>query len=62
MKKNPFICKSSNLKYNKVKEILTSEEDIADIIAGKVGFTLEPYTDKNFGRECVGVRWVDLEA
>ena len=47
---------------DEVKEILTSEEDIADIIAGRVGFTLEQYTDKNFGRECVGVRWVDLEA
>ena len=47
---------------DEVKEILSSSEDIADIIEGKVGFTIEPYTDKNFGRECYGIRWQDLEA
>lgn len=47
---------------DEVKDILQSEEDVADIIAERVGFTLEQYTDKNFGRECIGVRWVDLEA
>ena len=46
---------------DEVKEIITTQADINDIIAGKVGFTLEEYTDKNFGRQCIGVKWVDLE-
>ena len=47
---------------DEVKEIIASDEDRADIIAGKVGFMIEPYTDKNFGRECYGIKWIDLEA
>lgn len=45
-----------------VKSILTSQEDVEDIIAGKVGIKLEAFTDKNFGKECIGVKWIDLEA
>lgn len=44
---------------DEVKEILKSEEDIADIKAGLVGFTVEPYeTDE--GNTCYGVRWSDV--
>ena len=45
------------------KEILKSEEDIADIKAGLVGFKIEPYeSDKKKGKDktCYGVKWVDL--
>ena len=44
-----------------VKEILKSTEDIEAIKAGKVGFHVETYTDKKFGRECFGIKWDDVE-
>lgn len=47
---------------DEVKSIMTSDDDINDIRAKKVGFTIEKFTDKNFGRECYGIKWVDLEA
>lgn len=43
------------------KGILKSEEDIADIKAGKVGFTIQEFTDKTFGRTCYGISWEDLK-
>lgn len=43
-----------------VQEIFKSEEDIADIKAGKVGFTIQEFTDKNFGKLCYGISWEDL--
>lgn len=42
------------------KEILTNQEDIADIKAGKVGFKIEEFKDKNFGKLCYGIKWVDV--
>lgn len=44
-----------------IKEVLKSEEDIADIKAGKVGFTIQEFTDKTFGRTCYGISWEDLK-
>lgn len=46
---------------DEVREILKSEEDILDIKAGKVGFKIQEFTDKNFGRTCYGVSWVDIK-
>ena len=44
-----------------VIEILNDKEDIEDIIAGKVGFSISQFTDKKFNRTCYGINWVDLE-
>lgn len=44
-----------------VKEILKSSEDIEAIKSGKVGFHIETYKDKKFGRECYGIKWNDVE-
>jgi hypothetical protein len=44
-----------------VKDILVSDEDIADIRSGKVGFKLEQFIDKKFKKTCYGVKWVDIE-
>ena len=46
---------------DEVKEILKSSEDIEAIKSGKVGFHIETYKDKKFGRECYGIKWVDME-
>ena len=43
-----------------VKEILKSEEDIADIKAGKVGIKIEEYQSEKFKKTCYGIRWVDI--
>lgn len=45
---------------DEMKELLSCEEDIEDIKAGKVGFTVETYTDKTFNKECYGVKWADI--
>ena len=44
-----------------VKEILKDADDIQAIKDGKVGFHVELYTDKKFGRECYGISWDDME-
>ena len=43
-----------------VKEILKDEDDINAIKEGRVGFTIDQYTDKKYGKTCYGVNWVDL--
>lgn len=43
-----------------VKDILANEEDIADIKAGKVGFTVETYKDKTYNKDCYGIKWADI--
>lgn len=43
-----------------VKEILSSGEDVEDIKAGKVGFTIRTY--ESHKKECYSVSWVDLPA
>jgi len=45
---------------DEVKEILKTAEDIEDIKAGKVGFVIQEFTDKNFGKLCYGISWKDL--
>ena len=45
---------------DEVMQIMTSEEDVNDILAGKVGFTIQEFTDKTFGRTCYGISWEDL--
>ena len=44
-----------------VLEILHTEEDIAAILNGVVGFKIEEFTDKKFKKTCYGIKWVDLE-
>ena len=44
-----------------VIEILNDKEDIEDIIAGKVGFSISQFKDKKFNKTCYGINWVDLE-
>lgn len=41
-------------------DIMKSEEDVADIKAGKVGFKIQEFTDKNFGKLCYGIGWEDI--
>ena len=41
--------------------ILSSEEDINDIKAGKVGLKIYPYHSKTYNMDCYGVTWVDIE-
>ena len=42
-------------------DILSNEEDIKDIKAGKVGLRIYPYTSKKYNKVCYGVTWVDIE-
>ena len=44
---------------DEVKSILNDDEDIAAIKAGKVGFNVRKYNDKN-GTERRSIDWVDL--
>ena len=43
-----------------VKEILKTPGDVELIKSGKVGFHVETYIDKKFGRECYGIKWEDM--
>lgn len=43
------------------KNILSDDEDIAAIKAGAVGFSVEQYIDKKFGKTCYGVSWEDIQ-
>lgn len=46
---------------DEVLGIMSSEEDINDIKAGKVGFVIEPYeTENRPGQLCYGARWIDI--
>lgn len=47
-------------ELDNIKEMLSNNEAIEVIKAGKLGFIIEPYTSKNFGTDCYGVRWIDL--
>ena len=42
-------------------ETAKDEEDVADIKAGKVGFTITQFTDSKFGKTCYGIEWKDIE-
>ena len=44
-----------------VKSILADPEDVEAIKAGKVGFHIEEFIDKTFGKNCYGIKWEDLE-
>lgn len=45
---------------NTIKEILKDDESIKDINAGKCGFQIYSYTNAKFDRECLGIKFVDL--
>ena len=45
---------------DEVKAIIGSAEDVADINAGKVGFTVREYDDKQFKKHCYTVEWQDI--
>lgn len=42
-----------------IREILKSDEDVQDIKAGNARFKIEEYKDKNFGKICYGVDWIE---
>lgn len=44
------------------REIITDEDAIDDINAGRVGFTVYQYESEKFNRVCYGVNFVDVEA
>ena len=43
-----------------VKEILKDQEAIEAIKAGKVGFVIQEYQQKQYKRTCYGIMWEDL--
>lgn len=43
-----------------VTDILNDAESIDLIKKGRVGITASEYTDKKFGKKCVGFEWVDM--
>lgn len=43
-----------------VREILADDEAIEAINGGKVGFTIYPYVNDRFKRECFGINFVDI--
>lgn len=43
-----------------VKEILQDDEVVKQINDGNAGFKVQKYIDKNFGKECYSVEFVDL--
>lgn len=43
-----------------VNDILADAESINLIKKGCVGFKVRQYTDKNYGKTCYSVEWVDL--
>ena len=57
--------KFANLPQHLLDEVIDtmkSEEDVADIKAGKVGFTIYPYEKelKKGTKTCYSIKWVDL--
>lgn len=61
-----MICEGFNVNLpshmlKEVNDIIASDEDVADINAGKVGAYAYEYENKNGGTS-YGVRWVDLPA
>lgn len=46
---------------DEIREILKNQEEIEEIKAGKVGFTLYGYIDNKYKKNCVGVKWVDIK-
>jgi hypothetical protein len=55
--KDKFVNLPSHMEAE-VKEILSSVEDVEDIKAGKVGFTIRPY--ESHKKQCYSVSWVDV--
>ena len=46
---------------DEVKAILSDPEDVQDIKDGKVGFHIETFIDKTYGKTCYGIKWEDVE-
>lgn len=44
-----------------VRDILADDEAVDAINAGKVGFTIYPYVNDRFKRDCFGINFVDIE-
>lgn len=44
-----------------VYDMLQDPDTVFDIQNGKAGFKIEEYEDRNYGRHCFGVRWVDVK-
>lgn len=55
-----FFANLPSHELDTVKEMLADPETVQDIKAGTCGFVIEPYKSKNFGTDCLGVRWCDL--
>lgn len=43
-----------------VKEMLKDEEVVEAIKAGKVGFSVEEYTQDKYKKTCYGINWEDI--
>lgn len=43
-----------------VKDILNSDDDVMDIIDGKVGLVVYPYRRKGEQKDYYSIRWIDL--
>lgn len=43
------------------KAIISDQDDVDAINAGKVGIVFEEFEDKTFHKKCIGARWVDLD-
>ena len=43
------------------KEIISDQDDVAEINAGKVGIVFEEFEDKTYHKKCIGARWVNLD-
>ena len=46
---------------DEVRSILMNAEDVADINAGKVGFSIREYDDKAFKKHCYSITWEDVK-
>ncbi|MBQ1297312.1 MAG: hypothetical protein IIY21_24925 [Clostridiales bacterium] len=44
-----------------VKKIIADDDDISDIVEGKVGMKVTEYHSDKYNRDCLGVQWVDVK-
>lgn len=44
-----------------IRDLRNDTEAVSQILSGCLGIKLEKYTDKKFGKECIGVKFVDIE-
>lgn len=57
---NEFFVNIPAFLIDVAREILTDEQGINDINAGKVGFQIYVYKNKRYNKDCYGVTFVDM--